>query len=509
MTSLSNVVSGSTASAGKNLADRLHQVFLSQQDAFRTNPYPSAAERRSKLLALKNQLSRYQNVLAAAMSSDFGFRPPMESKLSDLLGSILEINHLISHVGQWMKPSRRSPEHLFLTNSLTVVYQPKGVVGIIVPWNFPIYLALGPLASALAAGNRVMMKMPEAAPTTGRVLASMLREIFSEEEVAVVYTKLPSYDFFTSLPFNHIVFTGSPPSGKMVMKAAAEHLTPVTLELGGKSPAVVGRRYSTEDAARRIVHGKYLNCGQTCVAPDFAMVPAELIDDFVSAAKQSFSRLAGAAFSSGADYTWIINENRHARVLALLDDAQRKGAKVIPCADYSPEKDGRRMPLHLVLNCSADMLILQEELFGPILPVLAYSALDDVLELIATRPRPLALYLFSNDHDEQARFLTQTHSGGVTLNDWLCHVVNHDAPFGGVGNSGMGTYHGIEGFRELSHAKTVFKLHRLFPTQLFHPPYGSLVQRFALRWFLGKPDESLGADGLTQKKGSLGIDSTS
>lgn len=469
----------------------LKDGFDAQRAAFNAQPCPTASERRAKLRALKNQISRYQDALADAMRADFGHRATTESKLFDLLGSTLELNHLISHVGKWMKPSRRSTELLFLSNPLKVMYQPKGVVGVIVPWNFPIYLALGPLAAALAAGNRVMMKMPEAASKTGETLARMLGEIFDETEVMVVYQKLPSYDMFTSLPFNHIVFTGSPTVGKTIMRAAAEHLTPVTLELGGKSPAIVGRSYDLEDAARRIVHGKASNCGQICVAPDYAIVPAERLDAFVAAAKEGFKRLVGDGYATSTDYTSIVNDKQHQRILGILDDARAKGATITPCAAYRASRDGRRMPLHVVTGCTADMLIMREEIFGPLLPVLTYETLDDVVKHVVANPRPLAMYCFSLDPQEQQALLSRTHSGGATINDWGWHVVNHDAPFGGVGNSGMGTYHGLEGFRELSHAKTVLKRHRWFPTQLFHPPYGSLVQRLTLRLYLGKPDPAL------------------
>jgi len=477
--------------APEDAAAWLNGIFDAQRTAFNANPCPTSSERRAKLRALKNQISRYQDVLADAMSADFGYRAPTESKLFDLLGSTLELKHLIAHVGKWMKPSRRSAEWLFASNPLKVMYQPKGVVGVIVPWNFPIYLALGPLAAALVAGNRVMMKMPEAASRTGETVARMLGEIFDPTEVMVVHQKLPSYDVFTSLPFNHIVFTGSPAVGKTIMRAAAEHLTPVTLELGGKSPAIVDRSYRLEDAARRIVHGKASNCGQICVAPDYAIVPAEQLDAFVAAAKEGFKHLFGDDYATSADYTSIVNDKQHKRILNILEDARAKGATIVPCATYRASRDGRRMPLHIVTGCTDDMLIMREEIFGPLLPVLTYGTLEEVIQYVVSNPRPLAMYCFSHDPQVQRDLLTKTHSGGATINDWGWHVVNHDAPFGGVGNSGMGTYHGLEGFRELSHAKTVLKRRSLFPTQLFHPPYGRLVQRLTLKFFLGKSDPAL------------------
>jgi coniferyl-aldehyde dehydrogenase len=387
-----------------------------------------------------------------------------------------------------MKPSRRSTELLFLSNSLQVTYQPKGVVGVIVPWNFPIYLALGPLIAALAAGNRVMVKMSEVTPATNKVLSQLLGEIFNEDEVAVVGEELTDPNAFTALPFDHIVFTGSPAVGKFVMGTASENLTPVTLELGGKSPAVVTRHYPLADAAKRITHGKVANCGQVCVSPDYALVPRECLDEFVAEVRNSFVALCG---DSATDSTWIVNDKHFARIRSLLEDARSKGATVIPCAEQGTEHDGRKMPLHIVTGCTAEMRIMQEELFGPILPVVPYNTMDEVIQFIQAGERPLALYCFSHNDAERQNLLQHTHSGGVTINDWCWHVVNHDAPFGGIGNSGMGSYHGEEGFRELSHAKTVFKRHRFFPTQLFYAPYGNLLQRLTLKFFLGKGDPAL------------------
>ena len=464
------------------------ELFAAQRQAYARQPFPSAAQRKAGLRRLKGQLHRYQDVLAEAMSADFGFRSPAESKMLDILGSTLEINHALSHLARWMKPRRRSTELLFLSNSLRVTYQPKGVVGVIVPWNFPIYLALGPLAAALAAGNRVMIKMPEVTPATNAVLRRLLAEAFAEDEVAVVGEELADPNAFTSLPFDHIVFTGSPAVGRIVMRTAAENLTPVTLELGGKSPALVARGYPLAEAARRITHGKAANCGQICVSPDYALVPREGVDEFVAGVKRSFAKLYGANTSGNHDYTALVNDRHAARIAALLDDARAKGARIEACADSGP---GRQMPLHIVTGLRDDMRLMREEIFGPILPVVPYDTPDDAIAHINAGPRPLALYCFSHDAAQRHELLARTHSGGVTVNDWGWHVLNHDAPFGGVGNSGMGTYHGEEGFRELSHAKTVFKRHRWFPIGLFYPPYGSFVQRLVLKVFLGHGDPEL------------------
>src|SRR5882762_783611 len=281
---------------------RVARVFAAQRAAFDADPYPSAAHRRVNIKALKRQISRYQDVLADAMSRDFGFRAPTESKMLDLLGSTLEVNHAVAHLKRWMKPSRRATELLFLTNNLSVTYQPKGVVGVIVPWNFPIYLAVGPLIAALAAGNRVMIKMSEITPATNGALKRLLGEIFQEDEVAVTGEELTDPNVFTSLPFDHIVFTGSPNVGKVVMRTASENLTPVTLELGGKSPAIVMRDYPLADAAKRITHGKTTNCGQICVSPDYALVPRERVNDFVAEVKSNSLKM-GASDPGGNEHT--------------------------------------------------------------------------------------------------------------------------------------------------------------------------------------------------------------
>jgi coniferyl-aldehyde dehydrogenase len=472
--------------------ERAQRLYAAQRAACLAQPYPSADERLERLRALKRQTQRYQDLLAEAMSADFGFRPAAESKMLDLLGSVLEANHAISHLKRWMKPSKRSTELLFLGNSVKVMYQPKGVVGVIVPWNFPIYLAMGPLVTALAAGNRVMIKMSEVTPATNAVFKTLLGEVYGEDLVAVVGEELVDPNVFTSLPFDHIVFTGSPAVGKIVMRTAAQNLTPVTLELGGKSPAVVTRHYPVADAALRITHGKSVNCGQICIAPDYALVPRESVDAFVASVKSSFEQFYGGHTEGNPNFTSVVSDRQLQRIEAVLADARAKGATVTACAPQ-PSAGNRQLPLHIVTGATPDMVVLKEELFGPVLPVVPYDSTDDAIAFINERPRPLALYCFSHDAAERDELLRRTHSGGVSVNDWGWHAINHDAPFGGIGNSGIGNYHGEEGFRELSHARTVFQRRRWFPTQLFHPPYGSFVQRLSMKFFLGEADPSLGA----------------
>ena len=465
-------------------AGQLADLHAAQRLAFEAQPCPSAQERRAHLQALKRQLLRHQDELAAAIARDFGWRSTSESLMLDVLPTVLEIDHLVAHVRRWMRPSRRATELLFRSNSLRVHYQPKGVVGVIATWNFPVYLALGPVAAALAAGNRVMLKMPETTPATNAVVKQLLAGAFAEDHVALVGEVLEDPAEFTALPFDHLVFTGSPAVGRRVMRQASEHLVPLTLELGGKSPALVLRDYPLAQAARSIAHGKGTNAGQICVSPDYALVPSEQVEAFVTAVGEAFRELYGRRPDRNPDYTAVATERHADRLEALLQDAQARGGVVTACAVTA---DRRRMPLHVVTGCTPDMALMREEIFGPILPVVPYDTLDEAIAFIASRPRPLALYCFGHDTRARDQVLRRTHSGGVTFNDWGWHVVNHDAPFGGIGNSGMGSYHGEEGFRSLSHARTVFRLHRFFPGSLFRPPHGRLLQRLAFAWFLGRP----------------------
>lgn len=473
-------------------APHLADLLAAQRAAFQADPYPTAEARRERLRRLKRQLGRYQDLLCAALTRDFGGRSADESMTVDLVPTALAINHAIAHVARWMRPVRRRPEWVFFGNRLRVHYQPKGVVGVVATWNFPIYLSLVPLAMALAAGNRVLLKMPEQTPATNDVLRRLLAEAFDESEVALIGEELADPSQFTALPFDHLVFTGSPAVGRAVMRQAAEHLTPVTLELGGKSPALVLDGYPLADAARRIAHGKGTNGGQVCVAPDYALVPRAQVPEFVAQLKKSFRKLYGADPARSADYTSIINDRHAARIEKLLNDARAQGAEITPCGPADATPASRRPAPQIVTGGRPEMAVLHDEIFGPILPVVGYDRLDDALAYIGARPHPLALYCFGRERAALDRVLAQTQSGGVTINDWGWHVVNHAAPFGGVGNSGMGSYHGIEGFRELSHARTVFTRRRFFPTRPLRPPYGGLLQKLARRMLLGQADPAVG-----------------
>ena len=469
------------------IIQRMQGVFERQRLAFLQHPYPTLAERKAKLKTLRALLQRYQDQIVTAVSADFGGRAPAETKLAEVLGPVFEINHALHALGGWMKPKKRSTELLFLGNSVRVNYQPKGVVGVIGAWNFPLYLSVGPLVAALAAGNRVMIKMSELSPRSTELLAQMLAEGFAEDEVAVFGGEVAQAQAFSHLPFNHIVFTGSPAVGHHIMRAASQNLTPVTLELGGKSPALVSAEGPLAAAAERIAHGKAFNSGQICVSPDYALVPRSKVEEFATEVQASFRKFYPTV-QGNHEYTSITSEPHAQRIRDLLAEATAKGAKVTACGDSGP---GRRIPLHVVTGVTADMRIAKEELFGPILPVIPYDNIDQAIAYIAARPRPLAMYPFGFSGAELDKLMRKTHSGGVSVDDWGWHVFNHDLPFGGVGNSGMGTYHGEEGFRELSHAKGTFKRFRWFPMGLFYPPYGNLVQRLVFKFYLGKSDPSV------------------
>ncbi|MGO4391309.1 aldehyde dehydrogenase family protein [Variovorax sp. M-6] len=461
--------------------ESLNHTLTLQRKAFLAAPYPEFAERKRDLLALRLALQHWQDALARAMSDDFGRRSESECKMLDVLGPAVQIDHALAHLRRWMKTERRGVDWMFLGNRAKVVYQPKGVVGVIAAWNFPVVESVGPLVAALAAGNRVMIKMSEFSPRCTLVLRRMLGEIFPEERVAVFGGGVEVGQAFAALPLDHIVFTGSPAIGREIMRAASANLTPVTLELGGKSPAIVGRSASMTTVARSIAHGKAFNSGQACVAPDYALVPPERIDEFVAATERAFRCMVPNPVAD-ANYTSMASDRHADRARELLADAVAKGAQVTSCG---PGDGARIIALQIVTGVTPQMRIMQEELFNPILPVLACESLDDAVAFVSARPRPLALYYFGTDAGEERRLTREVHAGGMTINDWAWHVFQCDLPFGGSGTSGIGSWRGPEGFRSLSHAKAVFAVHRFFPIHLFRPPYGSRIQRLIMKIFLG------------------------
>ena len=460
--------------------DQLEQLFARQREAFRANPMPSAEQRIQWLKALSQMLSGNQEALIKAISQDFSNRSADETRLAEIMPSLQGIHYASSRIKKWMKPSRRSVGMAFQPAAAKVIYQPLGVVGVIVPWNYPLFLAMGPLVGALAAGNRVMIKMSESTPATSQLVKDLLGKIFPEDLVSVALGEAEVGVAFSKLAFDHLLFTGATSIGKHVMRAAAENLTPVTLELGGKSPVIVSADVPLSDAAERIAFGKTMNAGQTCVAPDYVLVPRERVEGFVEAYRAAVTRFY-PQLQDNPDYTAIINERQLQRLKGLLSDAESKGAKVI---NLYPEAQGRRMPQAVLLNVNDNMQVMQDEIFGPLLPIVPYDSLEQAFAYINDRPRPLALYYFGYNKAEQQRVLEQTHSGGVCLNDTMLHVAQDDMPFGGVGPSGMGHYHGHEGFKTFSHAKGTFIKQRFNAARMIYPPYGKALQKLVYKLFI-------------------------
>lgn len=460
----------------------LQALFASQRQAFASHPMPPAAQRRQWLKSLREALLADQDALIEAIDADFDGRSADETLLAELLPSVQGLRHAEQHLQRWMKPARRKVGLAFQPAAGRVLYQPLGVVGIIVPWNYPLLLAIGPLTCALAAGNRVMLKLSEATPASAAVLKALLERVFPADLVSVVLGEVEVGQAFARLPFDHLLFTGATSVGRQVMLAAAHNLTPVTLELGGKSPAIVSPSAALDSAAERIAFGKTLNAGQTCVAPDYVLVPRDHLGAFAEAYRRAVRRMY-PCIADNRDYSAIINPRQLQRLERLLADASDKGAQVL---DLYPDetRQGRRLPPHLLFDVSDDMQVMQDEIFGPLLPLVPYDRLEDALAYINQRPRALALYYFGYDRTEQDYVVHHTHSGGVCLNDTLLHVAQDDLPFGGIGPSGMGHYHGQDGFLTFSKAKAVLAKQRLNAARLIYPPYGKALQRLVYKLFI-------------------------
>lgn len=448
-----------------------------QRHAFIQDGQPTLEQRRADLKALRKVVTSNRQKIERAVDTDFGGRSPYETALLDIVGVIRAIDYLDRNLKRFMKPERRHVAALFQRGRAWVEYQPLGVIGILSPWNFPFLLSMVPLATALAAGNRVMLKPSELTPETSALMKAMLADALPEEKVAVILGDAAIGAEFSGLPFDHLFFTGSTAVGRSVMKAASENLVPVTLELGGKSPTIILPGKASQETAAAIVLGKLANAGQTCVAPDYVFVQENEVGDFVD----KFGRAVSKSYPDGsksADYTSICSDRHFTRLKALLDDAERRGATLRPVGGKADEQPRRRViSPTLVLNPRDDMAVMQDEIFGPILPVLTYRDIHEVIAYINERPRPLALYVFGDERSEDCRkILSNTTSGNVGINNTVLHVAQDDLPFGGVGASGIGAYHGIEGFRRMSHAKGVFSQGRFSIPNRLRPPYGRLTK---------------------------------
>ena len=453
----------------------LDRIFQLQRDAFRRQPNPPAGERRAHLDAMCRLLLDNSDALAAAIDADFGHRSVHETKILEIFPALQAAKHARAHVAKWMRPERKSVSVWFLPGRARVVKQPLGVVGIIVPWNYPLYLAVGPLISALAAGNRVMVKMSEFTPSLADLFAHLIGFYFAPDHVAVVNGGVELAQAFAAKPFDHLLFTGSTSVGHQIMRAAAENLTPVTLELGGKSPAIIAPEFPVDVAARRIIWGKCLNAGQTCIAPDYVLLPEAEVQGFIDSARDEVRRFYPEGAAS-ADYSAIINAHHYGRLLGYLEDARAKGAQVVALADGGSQST-RKLPPTIVTEVNDDMRVMQDEIFGPLLPIVPYRNLDEALGYVADHPRPLAMYYFDYDRARIERVLHDSVAGGVTVNDTMLHIAQDELPFGGVGASGMGQYHGEEGFNIFSKRKGVFLQSRLNGLWLFKPPFGKLVEK--------------------------------
>ncbi|WP_215782366.1 coniferyl aldehyde dehydrogenase [Paludibacterium sp. B53371] len=454
----------------------LEAAFAAMQAASRREPFPDLALRRQRLTRLADVLFQHQDAIAAAISADFGHRSAEETRLAELFPSLEGIRHARHHLRRWMRPQRRSVAFWFKPARNRVMPQPLGVVGIVVPWNYPLFLAIGPLVAALAAGNRAMIKMSEFTPQTGALLADLLAQALGPEVVQVFNGPVELAQRFGSLPFDHLLFTGSTAVGREVMRAAAANLTPVTLELGGKSPVLLAADADMARAAEAVVAGKMLNAGQTCVAPDYVLLPRGQREQWVRALSAAARKLY-PALKDNPDYTAIINQRHYQRLASWIEAARAAGAVV---EQINPRQEDtasvRKLPLTLVWQCPEDAVLMQEEIFGPVLPLVEYDDLPQAIDYINQRPRPLALYLFSDQPAVQQRVLQQTVSGGVVINETMLHVIQEDMPFGGVGPSGMGHYHGREGFLTMSKLKPVMQQRRLQTRWMLLPPYGALAR---------------------------------
>ena len=461
----------------------LPEQLVRLKQACQAQPMPSLALRRSRLTALKSALLAHKQALCDALALDYGQRSDYDSLVADILPCVMQINYSLKRLKGWMRPARRHPGLLLAPARVEVHYQPLGVVGIMVPWNFPVMLSLGPLIGAIAAGNRAMIKLSEFTPHTNAALRTLLEAVFDDDEVVLIEGDAGLAAAFSTLPFDHLLFTGSTAVGRQVMAAAAPQLTPLTLELGGKSPCLIAPDMPLALAVERMIFGKSLNAGQICVAPDYVLLPRGQEQGFIEAYQAHFRRLYPKGLDS-PDYGSIINGAQYERLTAWLAEAKQAGAEVHPCASPARDDGTRRLVPHLLTEVPGHCQLMQQEIFGPLLPLVPYDSIEEAIAYVAARPRPLALYLMSLDPALQQRLIRETHAGGMAINECLFQVAADDAPFGGIGPSGMGHYHGHEGFLTFSKAKTVLRRGRFSAGTLIHPPYRRWYQRLMMALFL-------------------------
>lgn len=470
------VVASNDVDVRSSDASMLRRCFESQRQSFLQSETEGFEERRQHLLNLKRMISENREAIIDAISQDYGNRSRHETLFAEIITANDGIIDAIKHLKRWMKVQRRKVDQtLYPGGKARVIPQPLGVVGLIIPWNFPINLTFSQLAAVFAAGNRAMVKMSENSIALSRLLMSLAPKYFNEDKLAFFEETGGVGIEFSKLPFDHLIFTGSGATGKAVMAAAAANLTPVTLELGGKAPAVVAPDYPIAKAVERILFVKQFNAGQICTNVDYVFVHESQVARFVEESR-TWARQHCPDIRS-KDYTSIIDNRAFRRVSETLEDALAKGAEVVNLHGQEPQAEDRKFPLCLVLNTTEDMTIRRREIFGPLLPVLPYREPEEVIDYVNGRDRPLALYPFTRDKKLAARYIDRIMSGGVTVNDALFHVAQHNLPFGGVGPSGMGHYHGYEGFITFSKLRPVYYQPSFSPAKFLAPPYGKFADR--------------------------------
>jgi len=464
--------------------EKMLELLRLQRESYLAEGEVSAETRIDRLDRTIDVLVANAERISDAMNSDFGCRPRQVNLMTDVTGSLENLKHAKKHLRKWMKAEKRPsmfPLGL-LGGRSSIQYQPKGVVGVIAPWNFPLGMVFEPLAGVIAAGNRAMIKPSEFTPATSALIEEMVSKTFDPEEIAVVTGGPEVGQAFSSLAFDHMVFTGATSVARHIMAAASKNLVPVTLELGGKSPTIISETADLREAIERTMVGKMLNAGQVCIAPDYVMLPEGKLNEAVAIAKDVIAEMYPTLLEN-EQYTAMLNNRHFQRMQKNIDDATERGAEVVainPANEDFSVNPTQKIPPTLILNPDDEALCMQDEIFGPLLPLKTYSKFEDAIAYINARPRPLAAYYFGKDGAEEHRFLTGTTSGGACVNDVMFHMLQKDLPFGGVGPSGMGSYHGIEGFKAFSHAKSVYKQPGKIPvTKLagFMPPYGDASEK--------------------------------
>lgn len=461
---------------------RMGSVLAKQRAAFTAAMPEAHSIRRDRIDRAIALLIDHKDAFAKAVSADFGHRSIEQTLMTDILPSVGALKHARKHFEAWSRDEKRKAMFSLglLGAKAKVVYQPKGVVGVIAPWNFPVGMVMVPMAGILAAGNRAMIKPSEFTERVADLFAEVVPQYFAEEEMAVFTGGVEVGSAFSKLAFDHLIFTGATSVGKHIMRAAADNLVPVTLELGGKSPTFVGRSADKTKAGQRIAMGKMMNAGQICLAPDYLMVAKEQEGEVIESLKGGVAAMYPSLLAND-DYTSVVNGRNYERLQGYLADAREKGAELIevnPADEDFTSSNGNKMPLTILRNVNDDMKVMQEEIFGPILPVMTYDSIDQAIDYVNAHDRPLGLYYFGNDKAEEEKVLTRTISGGVTVNDVLFHNAMEDLPFGGIGPSGMGNYHGQDGFKTFSHMRAVYRQPGLDIAGMsgFKPPYGKATQ---------------------------------